>query len=336
MWYLLMSLFRETKMTDFHKLKQKDFTVSGNLHDVGLETKNPSVKFPMNPFEDIKPSDFNKLNKKHVTEDFVEENFKNFGWKVYKPFNDTGIDRIILKSVCPKGHTKVNENLGNKNCPVCNSKGLEITRFVQVKTRQLKNNIFGFTLKSKDIRIDPRHVYLLYSDKTTESTQDFLIVPVKEYLTFLDSSSINPFSSTSFRKGNNKLNSLKYDPRKDKWSWGKESWELFRNINGLEKIQSLEIDLNLNELLFETRRLADKLQRQFTKGSSYSDKTEKIINDELKSKLTQYSSEKEIIKIRESGGKYLDKECDSETLDSMHKYFEFIKTLDTLGEGEEE
>lgn len=291
-----------------------------------------SAKFPVNPFEDIKPSDFNKLNKKHVTEDFVEENFKNFGWEVYKPFNDTGIDRIILKIVCPKGHTKVNENLGNKNCPVCNSGGVEITRFVQVKTRQLKNDIFGFTLKSKDIRIDPRHVYLLYSDKTTENSQDFLIVPVKEYLAFFASAAINPFSNTSFRKGNNKLNSLKYDPRKDAWSWGKYSWEQFRNTKGLEKIQSSEIDLNLIKLIIETRHLADKLQREFTKGSSYSLKTEQAINQELKSKLKQYSSKNEIIKLREIVTKYLEKKCDPETLDSMHKYFEFIKTLDTLGE----
>jgi len=35
--------------------------------------------FPINPFPDVKPSDFNKLNKKKVTEDFVSENLKNNG-----------------------------------------------------------------------------------------------------------------------------------------------------------------------------------------------------------------------------------------------------------------
>ena len=60
--------------------------------------------FPFNPFDDILPSDFNKLNKKNVTEDFVEENFKEFGWEVFTPFTDTGIDRIILKKICPNNH----------------------------------------------------------------------------------------------------------------------------------------------------------------------------------------------------------------------------------------
>ena len=124
--------------------------------------------FPINPFEDIKPADFNKLKKKHVTEDFVEENFKRLNWETLNPFNDTGIDRIIIKTVCPNGHTKIDENIKNKTCNVCGSHGIEILRFVQVKTRELKKDIFGFTLKSKDIRIDPRHVYLLYSDNTTD------------------------------------------------------------------------------------------------------------------------------------------------------------------------
>lgn len=284
------------------------------------------IEFPINPFEDVKPSEFNKLNKKHVTEDFVEENFKKLGWEVFKPFNDTGIDRIIVKIVCPNGHTEIHQNLKGEKCPVCSSEGIKITRFVQVKTRQLKNNIFGFTLKSKDIRIDPRHVYLLYSDNTTEESQDFLIVSVREYLSFFDSTSINPFAPTSFRKGNNKLNSLRYNPETDSWSWGGHSWDYFRNKEGLKRIQSPDIDMKLNELIIETRQLADKMQRAFSRGSSYSAKTEHLINKELKTKLKLYSDEKEIMKLRENVRKYLEKECDSDTIDSMNKYFEFMKT----------
>jgi len=47
--------------------------------------------FPINTFQDVSPSDFNKLNKKKVTEDFVSENLKTMGWDVYDPFTDTGI-----------------------------------------------------------------------------------------------------------------------------------------------------------------------------------------------------------------------------------------------------
>lgn len=299
---------------------------------VSKKLESTSSIFPKNPFEDIKPTDFNKLNKKQVTEDFVEENFKNLGWSVFKPFHDTGIDRLIIKSVCPKNHTKIDENLLGEPCPVCNSKSIEIMRFIQVKTRQLKDNVFGFTLKSKDIRVDPRHVYLLYSDKTTESKQDFLIVPVKEYLNFFNSNSINPFSATSFRKGNNKLNSLKYNPTNDTWKWNSYNWDHFRNISGLQRIQDPKIDLNLNKEIEETRILADNLQRKFSKGNSYTQETSDLINKELQEKLKLYSSKKEIINLRKSIEKYLENNCNAETIASMKRYFEFIKTIETIGE----
>lgn len=288
--------------------------------------------FPINPFEDIKPADFNKLNKKHVTEDFVEENFKRLNWEVLKPFNDTGIDRIIIKTVCPNGHTKIDENIKNKNCNVCGSLGIEILRFVQVKTRQLKKDIFGFTLKSKDIRIDPRHIYLLYSDNTTNEKQDFLMLSVKEYLQFFLNNRINPFAATSFRKGNNKLNSLKYNRRNDTWSWGGHSWEQYRNTRGLSKIQSPFVDLDLSNQIIETRKLADKLQMVFNKGRSYSDEIEREINSELQSRLNPYSEKPNVLELRESVEAYLINKCDSQTLESMKKYFEFIKIMDTLGE----
>lgn len=293
---------------------------------------NEDIKFPTNPFEDIKPSDFNKLNKKHVTEDFVEENFKRLNWEVLKPFNDTGIDRIIIKTVCPNGCTKVDENIKNKNCNVCGSPGIEILRFVQVKTRQLKKDIFGFTLKSKDIRIDPRHIYLLYSDNTTDEKQDFLMLSVKEYLQFFLNNRMNPFASMSFRKGNNKLNSLKYNRRKDSWSWGTHSWEQYRNIQGLIKIQSPVMDLDLPNQIIETRKIADKLQMVFNKGRSYSSEIEREINSELQSRLNPYSEKTDVLELRESVEAYLANTCDSQTLESMKKYFEFIKTMDTLGE----
>jgi len=296
---------------------------------------SPEIKFPTNPFEDIKPSEFNKLNKKHVTEDFVSENLKNLGWDVYSPFNDTGIDRIIIKSVCPEGHTEVNGNLKNKKCPICNKESIGIKRFVQVKTRQLKNNIFGFTLKSKDIRIDPRHIYFLYSDNTTAEKQDFLIISVKQYLKFFIDNSINPFAPTSFRKGNNKLNSLKYNSSTDKWSWGRHSWEAYRNIFGMEKIQDSNVDINLNIEIERTRELADKLQRVFNKGSSYSEDTKNKINEELTKNLTEYKDPSKIINLRKKVEKYLQDNCDQITIDSMNKYFEFIKTLDTIGEEED-
>lgn len=293
------------------------------------------IKFPTNPFEDVNPSEFNKLNKKHVTEDFVEENLKLINWEVYKPFNDTGIDRIITKRVCPKGHTNVNENLKNK-CPVCKEDSIPIIRFIQVKTRQLKDNVFGFTLKSKDIRVDPRHIYLLYSDNTSEDKQDFLILSVKDYLKFFSDSNLkSPFAPTSFRKGNNKLNSLKYNSDTNKWKWGKYDWEMFRNLDGMKKIQNPQIDINLNTEIKETRKLADKLQRMFSRGSSYSEDAETDINTELTEKLATYKDNKKIIQLRKKVEDHLNTKCDAVTIGSMKKYFEFIKTLDATGGDED-
>ena len=45
-----------------------------------LTRETTEKAFPLNPFPDVEPVDFNKLNKKRVTEDFVGENFKLMGW----------------------------------------------------------------------------------------------------------------------------------------------------------------------------------------------------------------------------------------------------------------
>ena len=296
----------------------------------------PFLDFPRNPFEDVKPSDFNKLNKKEVTEDFVAENFKLLGWDVYKPFTDSGIDRIIVKFICPSDHTPLDQNLSNKRCNICGKVPIEITRFIQVKTRRLVNNIFGFTLKSKDIRIDPRHVYLLYSDNTMDNKQDFLIIPVKELLAFFSKNNINPFSSKSFRTGNNKLNSLKYNPNEDTWRWGSISWECFRNLSGLKLLQNPNVDLNISQEIKDTRDLANKLQNAFSGGPSYSQHAEIVVNNELSAKVLKYKNKNNILKTRANVDSYLTKNCSLETLESSQKYFENVKLEDTLGDGEDE
>lgn len=278
------------------------------------------INFPINPFEDVKPSEFNKLNKKNVTEDFVEENFNNMGWNVCRPFHDTGIDRIISKVVCPRGHTGLNESIEKYDCPICNEKCIEIKRFIQVKTRQLKNNIFGFTLKSKDIRIDPRHIFLLYSDQTTENTQDFLIVSNYHFFKFMLDNGFRPFSSISFRKGNNKLNSLKYDLKSDEWLWGRYSFEKFRNNEGLKLLQDPYIDLNLNKIIETTKEYANQLVK------SYSGKTEnETINNIVNTNLKLYKNDSSlIVKLRNKVKTYIKNKCENETYLSMEKYFEGI------------
>ena len=189
-------------------------------------------KFPTNPYEDIKPSEFNKDNKKHASEYFVAENFKRYGWEVYEPFTDTGIDRIIQKKVCPDGHTMYSFDTRNMTeCPECEKELVKITRFVQIKTREIvdldyddplhgKFKMFGFTLSSNDFRTDPRHVFLLYSDNTTKELQDVHIIPINQFLEYMiehDALGKSMFATKGFRQGNGKQNFLHYDLKNDSW-----------------------------------------------------------------------------------------------------------------------
>lgn len=293
-----------------------------------MDDKSEKYTFPINPFPDVMPSDFNKLNKKKVTEDFVSENLKTMGWDVYDPFTDTGIDRIISKKVCPKGHTPINKS-EDSICKTCGEKTIDVVRFVQIKTRALRNGIFGFTLKSKDIRIDPRHLFVLYCD----TIPDFLFVSVYEYLTFFDSIGNNPFSSTSFRKGNNKLNSLKFHADEKTWSWNGHSWEKFRNANGLKLIQSPAIDLGIKKLTENTRALSNQLLMKFSAGSSYPVTLEVSINKLLRFKLVLYSDKQNIVKHREKVLNHLKKIITNQDIfDSIMKYWEHIKNLEIIGE----
>ena len=293
-----------------------------------LINKERGKIFPINPFPDVEPQDFNKLNKKKVTEDFVSENFKIMGWNVYEPFTDTGIDRIISKKVCPQGHTLVNET-ENEKCKKCGAHSVNIVRFVQIKTRALKNGIFGFTLKSKDMRIDPRHIYVLYCD----TTQDFLILSVYDYLKFFDDINSNPFAPTSFRKGNQKLNTLRYNKEEDKWSWAGDSWEQYRNIEGLKRIQDTKFDRDLSKWIREARELNNKLIIQFNSGGTYPKEIEPIINKQLQSKLREYSKKENIKKTREAVLNHLRKTIKEKSIfDSVMKYWENIKNLEITGE----
>lgn len=294
------------------------------------------TEFPTNPFEDIKPNEFNKLNKKHVTEDFVEENLKLFGWTVYTPFNDTGIDRIAIKTVCPNKHTPLEVSLNNLNCPDCGAKPIVIRRFIQIKTRSLKNNVFGFTLKSKDIRTDPRHCFLLYSDQTEENKQDFLIILVGDFVNFFLSNAnkiANPFGPMAFRKGNNKLNSLRYNPNSKEFTWSRLSWELYRNKNGLKKIQDPIIELNYDDTVRVTRENANKLLKNFSPGRSYSEFLAETISGELNIVVTKGIKERNFLKsMRTRTSNELAKGIDKETSQSRDKYFEHVKSMDALGD----
>ena len=226
-----------------------------------------NIKFPINPFIDVDPKVFHSRNKKHVTEDFVAENFKSINWNIFRPFNDTGIDLIISKMVCSKdaSHTQYDDPNLNE-CEKCKNETKIIHRFIQIKTRELKKNILGYTLKSKDFRTDPRHVFLFYSDHT----RDFLSISVIDYLKFFEKNNkISHFGTPTFNQENGKINSLKFNPNSNTWSYGKYSWEQFRNIKGINNFTYRDFDVNLLSYSKQISQIKKKLFYDFKLGKTF-------------------------------------------------------------------
>lgn len=274
----LSKWIQEHPTVEKQAIKEKRFTIDEAL-DVKL--------FPINVFEDIKPIAFQKHNKKHVSEDFVAENFKRVGWDIYRPFVDTGIDLIASRLICLDNHIKWNQIIDpNKNiCPNCGKKLFRIIRFIQVKTREIKGEIFGYTLTSKDFRTDPRHVFILYSDHS----MDFIIIPIYEYLKIfydnIDTMGKTHFMIPSFRQNNNKLNSLRLD--NSGWFWRskgnkKISFNRFVNEKGMELISNPKYDIEFDCIIKEIAMKKILLFYSFSKGRQTNDSTEKKINKTLK------------------------------------------------------
>jgi len=284
--------------------------------------------FPVKVFEDVKSSDFDKFNKKHVTEDYVSENFKEFGWDVYRPFDDTGIDLIASKKICPKNHTKWHENTNEQTtCKYnnCNEKLIRISRFIQVKTREVKGDsslqFFGYTLKSKDFRTDPRHVFLLFSDYTDH----VLILPMYEYLTiFYDNPEIGKthFAVPSFRKGNNKLNSLRFDNKTEKWTWNTQriqiTFEKYVNQKGMELIVNSDYDTKLDYYIEKITEMKLALFHNYSGENEVSPSKETLLQSYLDNQIKQNC--KSIKDERANIKNELDKKLPPEVKDSIAKY----------------
>jgi len=290
--------------------------------------------FPKEVFEDIKSSDFKKYNKKGVSEDFVTENFKAIGWKCFRPFEDTGVDLVVRKEVCPDNHTRWNKEEEEKQCSTCEKKLITITRFIQIKTREEKKGIVGYTLDTADIRSDPRHIILIYSDKTL----DFLILPIFEYLKFFTDNTEageGHFGTPSFRYENNKVNNLKYSENEKEFSWAyfrnedkfvkdektgkkkklprkvKKMWTPYLNENGMEKLSNPDAD---NDLVDKIKKIAEmklKLIHSYRSGKEIHSSDTKAVIEKVKKDLTTLDKKK--IKGYEKGVKDILKKKTSKT-----------------------
>ena len=287
-----------------------------------------SNEFPKNVFEDVEQGYFAKHNKKGVSEDFVTENLKIMGWNCYRVFDDTGVDIVARKDVCPKSHTKWNEK-ESKECHVCSNKLLTITRFIQVKTRRKDStgNV-GYTLDTADIRSDPRHIILVYSDS---EPGDFLILPMFHYLKFFtdnEEAGAGHFGTPSFRYENNKVNQLKITITEEElrsFSWSYKdgsgtmktvSWDSYLNENGMMKLSDPMIDIEFEEKKKETTKMKLDLIHSYRSGEEIQG-TKDCVVKKKKSLLT--IKDKKKIKMYESAVKNFLKQKTSKTPEEITK-----------------
>jgi hypothetical protein len=247
------------------------------------------MKFPFNPFNIVDVKKFWKSFKKRFSEDYVQINFNSIGWNVYEPFQDTGTDRVITKSVClecPKSES----NLKNKNCLSCKLKKRKITRFVQIKTREVSEEndlMFGYTLKSKDFIPDPRITFLLFSDYTN----DFIIFSINDYLRLIEKVNAidTRFRAPSFKFDNNKDNAIHFSDNKWTYNTGrgrssnKYDLDEYMNEKGVLRIMNSKIDYeDYNDLSKEIVNFRNNFFFEMTKGRTFEDEQILLINNEIR------------------------------------------------------
>ena len=223
--------------------------------------------FPVNVFPDVERNAFNKFTKKNVTEDYIYENLQLKGWTCYKPFVDTGIDIIATKKAAD---------------------GTQMYRYIQVKTRELVDGSFGYTLKAKDFRTDPRHFFLFFCD----TVNDIILLSMYDYMKlFYDNGpmGVTHFANPTFRTNNNKLNSLKYNS--GRWTWTYRSpdgarvidFENYLNENGLSRMDNPDIDNSLDQKIAEITemkfKMFYKINQTRTNGELFENGTDIVIRD---------------------------------------------------------
>jgi hypothetical protein len=290
-----------------------------------------AIKFPTNVFPSVDSTKYHKYKKVVYSEEYVAQNFREAGWFVYEPLQDQGVDRIIIKYICKNGHTKINESL-NDDCPECKEPPTKITRFLQIKTRKIitennnKNSYYlGHTFRPKDFLTDPRIIFLLFSDKTN----DFLIFPILDYMILMTKENQGYFSTTDFKQGNKKNNSIKFS--NDKWSMNNNNLDDYLNSKGLERITNSNLE-NKSEFIKKSEEIRDKKISEFVNlkytSTYYGDKKKKpTISEEeflnfknsanqLRNKKTSYFKN-----LIDTNAKIINS-LDEKTRASSAKYFE--------------
>ena len=261
------------------------------------------INFPHDPFSTInkkiiKPEDFWKSFKKQYSEDYVGLNFINLGFEVFKPFQDVGTDRILIKHLCENCNF-INEDSINKKCDCQNKE--KITRFIQIKTREVSkenSSNFGYTLRSKDFVPDPRIIFLFFSDYTN----DFLIFQINdliEIVSKLDALEVH-YKNPTFRFDNNRVHSIKYNFDKKKWIYasgkGKKKKEIlldnYVNLKGVSRMCSTKIEKDFDKKVLEITNFRKNNFFEMAKGKTFKENEIELVNLNIKNFKNQTVKEK--------------------------------------------
>lgn len=278
--------------------------------------------FPLN-----KPTDFNKRNKKAFSESFVKENLRRAGWTVYAPIRDTGLDLVASKVV------KLDNTTNWNSYEVSSSGTIKIFRFIQIKTRAAtENQNFGFTPKSTDLRNDPRYAFFLYSDQTN----DFIILPIYDFLNIIAKNYPNYFKTPTFKQGNGKINNFRLKEGNWFFSPGNVDLSNYVNVAGLKNLQDVSIDKNIK---LNTKAVADiryKLIHGVEAGATFKKEDEKTLN--LINSIVQINKKNWIdncIKSRKNEIKKINS-LNKELKNSVKKYWFVSKDLSNYIKSEDE
>jgi len=237
------------------------------------------IKFPINPFEIVTPSDYYKYDKTKFTEDYIAENLRRVGWEVFQPSSDKGIDRIISKRICLDGCTPIMTKQEGDKC-ACGNKLIKIIRFLQIKSRELdSNNKFGMTLDAKDFLTDPRIIFVFFSDKN----ENIMFIPTVDYVRISTNNNATLYRTYSFKKGNYKVNSISIS--NNQWKYNNQLIDQYVNEKGLEILQSSDIDKNFDQ----HRSFLEKFIKNHFLRFNYADTFQKRFSKNVFAKLVRSS-----------------------------------------------
>ena len=143
----------------------------------------------------------------------------------------------------------------------------------------VKGNTIGYTLDNADIRADPRHILLIFSDA---DEGNFIILPLLEYLHELSHrhapAGRGHFGVPSFRYGNMKVNNIKHDPGNTPaffWSYGqggnnkKISFDKYLNENGMQVLSNPKFDQEFDDYSAVMGKMKLKLIHGYNKGEEF-------------------------------------------------------------------